>query len=97
MINKVTAESFSIGLTVLQSGLLFNAKELYNMRDMTFNSDQLNKKVVNWHNLEYSVENGGYRKYSPLLRNIVAGMCNPDDRERLVSLQVEELLRPYSN
>ena len=24
-------------------------------------------------------------------------MCNPDDRERLVSLQVEELLRPYSN
>jgi len=24
-------------------------------------------------------------------------MCNPDDRERLASLRVEELLRPHAN
>lgn len=33
--NKVTSESFSIGLTLLQSGLLFNAKELYSVEHYT--------------------------------------------------------------
>lgn len=29
--NKIVSESFSIGLTLLQSGLLFNAKNLYSV------------------------------------------------------------------
>jgi serine/threonine protein kinase len=95
--NKVTAESFSIGLTLLQSGLLFNARELYSMAHFSLDLEKLNRHVAQWHNLEFSVEGGGRRKYSPLLRNIVASMCNADDRERLTSLQVEEVLRPHQN
>lgn len=31
--NKVLSESFSIGLTLLETGLLFNAGELYSIND----------------------------------------------------------------
>ena len=76
---------------------MFNAKELYSIKDYSIDLGQLSKRVGIWHNLEFAVEGEGFRRYSPLLRNIVAGMCNPDERERLGSLRVEELLRPHSN
>ena len=40
-------------------------------------------------NLQFMGENNVIKNYSPLLKHIVTAMCNPDDRNRLTSLEVE--------
>jgi hypothetical protein len=43
--NKVLSESFSIGLTLLQSGLLFNVKELYSVEHYSFDWNKLAQRL----------------------------------------------------
>ena len=47
---------------------------------MGMNLDQLERRVRSWGNLEFMVDNEVNRRYSSLLKNIVMGMCNPDER-----------------
>lgn len=60
--------------------------------------EELNRKAGEWQRLKFLAgENGEEKEYSRLLRNIVVGMCHPEEKERLNSLAVEEMLRPYQN
>ena len=95
--DRVTAESFSIGLTLLQSALLTNVKEIYLLDLYSVDLNKLNQKLAEWQNLQFLVDNNNWDTYSPLLKQIVTFMCNPDERQRLRSLEVEEALRPYQN
>ncbi len=52
--NKALSESFSIGLTMLGSGLLFNAGELYSVSNRSFDRNKLNSKIAQWMTLEFT-------------------------------------------
>ena len=86
--NKRIAESFSIGLTLLHSGLLWDASELYNIFNATFNSDRLQQKVAIWRGLRFRNDNGMDTQYSRLLTEIVAGMVVTSPNQRLTSQQI---------
>lgn len=73
-INQVLAESFSIGLTLLEAGLLFNASEIYSVENRAMDVMKLKAKVDEWLRLQFS-EGEGITNYSPLLKNIVAALC----------------------
>lgn len=51
--NKIISESFSIGLTLLQSGLLFQAKQLYSVEHYSFDLELLNRKLSEWEHLQF--------------------------------------------
>lgn len=93
--NKVLSESFSIGLTLLETGLLFNAGELYSIDDKEFNIAKLRGRLNEWNNHMMVKENGLTAGYSNLLKVIVTALCDPDPSRRVKSLEIEELLRPY--
>lgn len=85
--NKVVSESFSIGLTLLQSGLLFSADELYSQEGRAINIVKLNQRINEWLNLQFpNSENTAIIGYSPLLKNIVAALCQADPQHRLTSI-----------
>ena len=93
--NKVLSESFSIGLTLLETGLLFNAGELYSLDDKEFNIAKLRGKLNEWSSHVMVKENGLTVGYSNLLKVVVAALCEPDPSKRVKSVEIEALLRPY--
>lgn len=76
--DRITSESFSIGLTLLQSALLTNVKEIYSLDHYSVDLNKLNQKLNEWQTLQFPVENYTWQTYSPLLKQIVTLMCNPD-------------------
>ena len=46
--NRVLSESFSIGLTLLQSGLLTNVKEIYSVDHYSVDLNKLSNKLGDW-------------------------------------------------
>ena len=93
--NRLVSESFSIGLTLLQSGLLFNTEELYSVENRAFDVNKLGNRISDWLAMEFTNSEGKLTVYSQLLRNMVAGLCQIDPENRVVSLEIEDLLRPY--
>lgn len=83
---------------MLESGLLFNASELYSVSNRSVDKNKLNNKIAQWMNLEFTTAEGGSPiSYSPLLKNIVASLCQAEPEHRALSLEIEDLLRPYQN
>ncbi len=77
--NKVVSESFSIGLTLLESGLLVSADELYSQEGRAINVAKLNQRINEWLNLQFpNSDNTAIVTYSPLLKNMVAALCQAD-------------------
>lgn len=89
--NQLIAESFSIGLTMLQAGLLFDASQLY-PSDKSFDAVQLANRLAQWASLQLHPES-----YSDLLKAFVSALCDPEPQSRTSSLLLEELLRPHLN
>ena len=48
------AESFSIGLTILDAALLFNSENLYDMNYIRFKAHIFNENVYKWKTSNYS-------------------------------------------
>lgn len=49
--NLELSESFSIGLTLLEAGLLFKAKSLYTAKDTRFEMRELEAALHEWANM----------------------------------------------
>ena len=81
------SESFSIGLTVLQAGMLFDFSYLYNLRSFKMDYDRFMDKFKEWSEMKhYSEEQRTYISYSPELRNAILGLCELDPKKRILSL-----------
>jgi hypothetical protein len=63
--DQVLAEAFSIGLTILDAGLLTDNSDLYNMKSYKFDIEKAKEKLRIW----------SQSTYSDTLRRIVLNMC----------------------
>ena len=71
---------------MLESGLLFNASELYSVSNRSVDKSKLNNKIAQWMGLEFTTgEGNGPVSYSPLLKNIVASLCQAEPEQRAIS------------
>ena len=68
IINSIVAESFSIGLTILQAGLLFNFSSIYNLEKFEINKKLLEEKIQAWMDLEFVDDNNIKTSYSSSLK-----------------------------
>ena len=68
IINSIVAESFSIGLTILHAGLLFNFSSIYNLEKFEFNKKLLEEKIQAWMDLEFVDDNNIKTSYSSSLK-----------------------------
>ena len=67
--NYLLSESFSIGLTVLQAGMLFDFSYLYNLRSFKMDYDRFMDKFKEWSEMKYYSESErAYVEYSPELK-----------------------------
>lgn len=60
------SEQFAIGLTVLSAGILRDNADLYDMPNMTFGTEEANRRLNFWLTRQ---------KYSENLRVLVAELC----------------------
>lgn len=99
-IDKYVAESFSVGLTVLEAASLEPCAPLYNPKENSFDRHQLTKKVKDWWALTFVEVNEETneqkpQKYSTELKLTVAALLDMNPEERLTSEEVYEWLKPH--
>lgn len=95
IINSIVAESFSIGLTMLHAGLLFNFSSIYNLEKFEINKKLLEEKVQAWMDLDFVDDNNNRTSYSSSLKEIVRNLCIYDYQTREKSTQIFALLQPH--
>ena len=83
--DPITAESFSIGLTMLDAALLENSEELYDFKKLSFKNRVLNDNVV-------SLKTGNY---SPFFVKTILNLLESKSVERLTPGEALAIIRPY--
>lgn len=85
--NPNLAESFSIGLTIIDAGLLGDSSRLYNMKSQKFDLDAAKQQFTEWEE----------SPYSDFLKKTVMSMCELDPRLRASPTDIFNKLLPYEN
>ena len=101
-IDKYLAESFSVGLTVLEVSSLEPCDTLYNPKENSFNRHELTRKLKDWWNLTFievieETNQQKQQKYSTELKLTIAALCDLNPEERLTSEEVYQWLTHHSN
>lgn len=84
--DPVLAESFSIGLTIMDAALLFDSEKLYDMHYIGFKAHIFNENVYKWKTSS---------SYSPFLIKTVENMVEVNHIERPTPGEVYAILHPY--
>lgn len=79
------AEAFSIGLTIIDAGLLSESNHLYNIKSQKFDADKAREHFRDWSN----------SYYSDFLKRTVLSLCELDPKLRATPADVYSKLQPY--
>ncbi len=85
--NPALAEAFSIGLTLLDAGLLVDNSKLYNFKNTTFDEGAFKQVCSRW------VQSN----YSDFLQKVVLSMCELDPNQRKSPADILSTLAPYED
>ena len=83
--DPVTAEAFSIGLTILDAAILHDSEELYDLKKMSFKYSVFNDNVVKLKT----------DKYSPFFVKTVVNLLEGKSVERITPGEALSILQPY--
>jgi hypothetical protein len=83
--DPVTAEAFSIGLTILDAALLYDSEQLYDLKGMSFQYSIFNDNVVRLKT----------DKYSPFFVRTVLNLLEGKSVERVTPGESLAILQPY--
>lgn len=92
-VDKYKAESFSLGLTVVETALLEPCRKLYNPKNNFFDKYELTKILKDWWELTYEdvdeeTNVAKQESYSMQLKLAVAALLDINPEERLTSEEV---------
>ena len=92
-IDEHLAESFSIGLTMLETGGLQRAYSLY--LNKKFNKPELESMIRVWENVSIDEDKSKKKTYSRLLKHVVIALCEVETENRVSAQELYEWLCPF--